>query len=227
MVGSDRLLLVHGGSRDSFDALDYQPKLFVADPRLRTRDHPRELQSVTAIFHALRDWLSHSADQSELIYFSEYDHLPLVPDLNARQLALLQSEGADVLGYGLMRIDGTSHPHYLHHVHDRRFETFLGDISVRIEPTVVLTMLGTGSVWRREAFEAVASRDEPFPMYQEIYLPSVAHHLGFRVRGYGGQDEFVSASGERTGEIEAARARGAWTLHPVKDLRRALAGIQT
>lgn len=214
----DRLLLVHGGAEADFREISHPHKMFVGDPRLRTRDHQRELQSITGILHAVRDWLTASAVNCEFLYFAEYDHLPLVPDLNARQISRMETEAADVLAFHLERIDDTSHPHYLYHVAKPAFHAFFADLTRRGEPEVTLAMLGTGSFWRREAFDAVAAVDEPFPMYQEVYIPTLAHHLGFRLRGYAEQNRFVSPAGDRASEIEGARAAGAWTLHPVKQL---------
>jgi hypothetical protein len=73
-------------------------------------------------------------------------------------------------------------------------------------------------MWTREAFEEVARLGDPIPMYVELALPTLAHHLGFRVRDLTDQNRFVSALGNRVQEIDSARAAGAWALHPVKDL---------
>jgi hypothetical protein len=89
-------------------------------------------------------------------------------------------------------------------------------ITQRAEPEVVLSMFGSGSFWTREAFCAVAAPDEPFPVYMEIYLPTLAHHLGFRVRDFADQNRFVRALPNEICGIEEARRQGAWTLHPVK-----------
>ncbi len=79
-------------------------------------------------------------------------------------------------------------------------------------------MLGTGSVWRREAFDAVADIAEPFPIYLEIYQPTLAHHMGFRVRPLPDQDQFVDNLRDMSEQIDAARTCGAWVIHPVKRL---------
>ena len=80
--------------------------------------------------------------------------------------------------------------------------------------------MGCGQFWRREALEAViAQGDEPEPAYLELQLPSVAHHLGFRLRGLGEQDRFISNHVIPGGEPELMRDIGAWVMHPVKNLR--------
>lgn len=211
------LIVAHGGAETSFDALDYTPKIFIDDRRLRTRDHQRELQSITGIFHGAYRWLSTTGSQFDFVYVAEFDHLPLVKDLNARQIDLLRREGADVLAFDLRRVDGTSYAHYLHHVANPSFHSYFASITMREDPQVILSMLGTGSFWTIEAFAAVARLSEPFPMYNELYIPTTAHHLGFRMRGYGPQNRFVSALGEKSDQIPSAVAQGAWTLHPVKN----------
>jgi len=79
-------------------------------------------------------------------------------------------------------------------------------------------MFGSGSFWTREAFEAVAAQAEPMPIYLELDLPTLAHHLGFRVRDLPDQNQFVCVRPDRTEEREIARRKGAWALHPVKYL---------
>ena len=211
-----------GGQRRHFDELEFQPKVFVDDPRLRTRNHQRELQSLTGFFQSVARWIRSSAVRHEYVYVAEFDHLPLVCDLNSRQIALAESERADVLGHHLVRLDQTNHPHYLHHASRPEFHEFFARLSCRSESQTVLSMLGTGSFWRAEAFLALAAIEESVPMYFELYIPTVAHHLGFRLRDYGDQNRFVSAVGERSAEIDAAREQGAWTLHPVKHLPSSL-----
>lgn len=217
LVAADgNLLLAHGGKKQDFAPIAFTPKIFVADERLRTRDHQREFQSYTGIFQTVSDWMKSQA--FEFVHFFEYDHLPLVADLNARQLCRLREEKADVLGFHLARIDGTNHPHFLRQAAFPEFGRLLTSVSRREDHDVILSMFVTGSFWTREAFEEVARIREPCPVYFEVYLPTVAHHLGFRLRDYGEQDRFVSPSGDWSRKIDKAKREGAWTLHPVKKL---------
>ena len=212
------LLIAHGGPVADFSGVEHEQKVYVNDPRLRTKDHQREFQSLTGVFHAVRDWLASTGERFDFIHLSEYDHLPLVRDLNARQVARIEEQRADVLAVHLLRVDGTNRPHYLYHASNPRFHPFFASITQRPDPGVVFHMFGAGPVWRREAFDAVAAREEPFPMYNEVYFPTLAHHLGFRVRDFADQNQFFSAAADRGGEIALAQQRGGWTLHPVKDL---------
>ena len=217
-VAPDRILIAYGGPRHEFDSIGNSRKIFVDDPRLRTRHHARERQSYTGLFRAAAEWLDTRGQEFQFVHFAEYDHIPLMSDLNKRQIERLKSEHADVLGFWAARFDGTNHPHFLYHASNPEFGRFWKRITRRADPTVVLSIFGSGSFWTHEAFCAVALTEEPFPMYTEIYLPTLAHHLGFRVRGFGEQNQFVRPMGDATSQIDEARAQGAWTLHPVKRL---------
>ncbi|MEP6698432.1 MAG: hypothetical protein ABJB09_01755 [Verrucomicrobiota bacterium] len=217
-VASESILIAYGGTKSEFDAIGHKQKFYVDDPRLRTRDHQREFQSYTRLFQSAAEFLKRRGDQFQFVHFAEYDHLPLVPDLNERQIERLTSEGADLLGFHVHRVDGTNNPHFLHHAADDRFMSYWSKISRRAQPEVVLSMFGSGSFWTREVFCAVCAVEEPFPVYLELYLPTLAHHLGFRVRDFAGQNRFVRVLKDETGYVDQAREDGAWTLHPVKRL---------
>jgi hypothetical protein len=208
------LLVVHGGSKSDFEALTHPHKLFVRSPRLRTTDHQRERQSYTEAFQLTAPYLM--TGNFTHVYVAEYDHLPLVKDLGARLLDRLATEQADVLGHQLQRVDGTSSAHYLNHIIDPRFLAYWQSVSRRRDRSVILNMFGSGSFWTRQAFLAVAGFDEPFPMYLEIWLPTLAHHLGFRLRDYTDQNRFVRSVGDWAGQTDEACRSGAWTIHPVK-----------
>ena len=210
----ENVLLACGGSEEDFAGIAHAQKFFADDPRLRTRDHQREMQSYTAIFRGASAWMR-GRDFTH-VHFCEYDHVPLARDLNARQVARLIADDADVIGCRVLRVDGTSHPHYLFHAGNAAFHGFWKSISCRDDRRVVLSMFATGSVWTREAFDAVAAVAEPLSMYLEIYLPTLAHHLGFRVRDLPDQNSFVQNLGDTAGGMDAARETGAWSLHPAK-----------
>lgn len=217
------ILVAFGGSEEDFQGVGPAQKIFSADPRLRTRDHQRELQSYTAIFQEASAWMR-GRDFTH-IHFCEYDHVPLVRDLNARQIARLAHEKADVIGHSILRVDGTNHSHYLYHAANGAFHQFWKQVTCRDDPGVVLSIFGSGSVWTREAFDAVAKAAEPFPMYLEIYLPTLAHHLGFRVRDLPDQNLFARNLGDMTASMEEAREAGAWAVHPVKRIWERATGL--
>jgi hypothetical protein len=212
----DQVLLAFNGKKSTFHEIPHPYKIFVDDERLRTLAHSRERQSYTSVLRETAAWLQ-GRDFTH-VHFAEFDHVPLVPDFNARQLVRLEQERADVLAFQLARVDGTNQPHFLYHAQLPGFLTYWASFSIRADPTVVLSMFGSGTFWTREAFEAVAARTEPFPIYLELYLPTTAHHLGYRLRDWGEQNQFVSNLGDFVDGIDEARRKGGWTLHPVKSL---------
>ena len=220
--GAGDILVAYGGKQSAFDALSWQPRVFVGDPRLRTRDHQRERQSFSGVFASVSVWLEAHADYSHVL-FTEFDCVPLVTDVNTRLLQRMEAEQADVLACRLGRVDGTNHPHLLSHRWSPAFTDWLSSFSVRKEKAVVLTMLGSFSFWNIAAFHAVASKPEPEPFYLELVIPTVAHHCGYRVRNLADQSPFVLPVGDWKGRTEAVRQQGGWMVHPVKGIWEAVA----
>ena len=120
-VPRDSILIAYGGNRSEFDTIAHGQKYFVEDPGLRTRDHQREFQSYTGLFRQALESQAARCGNFQFAYFAEYDHVPLVPDLNTRQVGRMRDENADVLGFHVHRIDDTSSAHFLYHAGDDRF----------------------------------------------------------------------------------------------------------
>lgn len=210
----DQILLVHGGYPEDCDAIAHPQKLFADDPSLRTRDHQREKQSYAGVFAAAAGWLAGTVFSRVL--FCEYDHVPIAGDLFERLESARTEAGAGVLGHRVLRVDGTSHAHWRYHAADPAFAAFWKTATVRRNPATVYTMLGSGSYWTREAFLAVGRLHGAPRIYLELYLPTAAHHLGFRVRPMpADQAPFALPDGDFSAAVASPPA-GAWMLHPAK-----------
>ncbi len=201
--GPERILLAYGGRPETFATLPVENKILLEDPRLRTRDAQRERQSYRELLVKTTAWLQ--GRPFTHVLFHEFDHLPLVSDLEDRLLERMHHEGAAVLGYHVGRIDGSTNPHWLNCVE----ETWPCEEA--------LLMIGTGHFWTREAWEAVTADPSLASWYLELDLPSTAHRQGFRVRSMAEQEPFVRTGAEFLPALEEAIDRGAWTYHPVKD----------
>lgn len=211
------VIVAYGGERSVHAELAAMGlnAVHVADPELRTKDHPRERQSYSGVFRTVLPLIRQSG--ASHVHFAEYDEIPLVEGLSRRLLNLLETERADVIGHRLERVDGTSHPHYTSHRNDPAFHAYWRSFSRREDKDTVLSMLGCGSFWKREAFEAVAELTPPLRIYLELMLPTAAHHLGFRVRPCLGQDRFMAPEEPKSKEeFEDFRREGALRIHPVK-----------
>lgn len=209
-------IIAYGGPVASWQ--EEMPDLVrVDDPQLRTRDHPRERQSYLGVLQAVLPKVM--ALDATHVHLAEFDEIPVVPDLNARLTALMEKEGADVLGHRLFRVDDTTQPHCMDHVRDEDFVRYWKGISLRPDPGVVLSMLGCGSFWKRDCFAAVASLQPPLRIYLELFLPTAVHHLGYRVRPISNQDVFMAPELiKKKQDLSDYRQQGAWRVHPVKEM---------
>ena len=198
----ENVLVVFNGAAETLARLDHPNKTRVSDPRLQTVLHCRERQSYTGVWQAVSRWLE-GRDYTH-VHFAEYDQVPLVANLNERQAAYLEQEHADVLAFQLQRVDGTNQPVYLNHCALPGFFAHWESLSVRPDRRTVLSMFGSGSFWTRAAFDATAALAEPFPIYLELYLPTTAHHLGYRLRDWGAQNRHIVSLGNFVDRIEVS-----------------------
>jgi hypothetical protein len=213
-VNGTDYLIAYGCAQEEFSKIPTSAKVFVSDPRLRTQDHVRERQSYSGVFRTASAKLRRSGFQ--YVWFVEYDHIPIVSNVVTLLKERMETCSADVICYNLGRIDQTISPHFLGHAKDPEFFEFWRRISIRKDKGVILSMFASGSLWKREAFEAIAATDESFPVYQEIYLPTLAHHLGFRLCDLGKQKDFIRAVPTRTLTFEYAKEHRALSVHPLK-----------
>ena len=215
-VPPESLAIAYGGPLEIFESLELPRKAFIESERLRTTDHQRERQSYHPIVQAIA--AQHLTDGHEYVHLAEFDHVPLQNNINELQETLLQKEGADILGYTVRRVDRTNNPHYLAHTHEARFLEFIASISVRKDKEAIFSMFGFGSFWTTDALLALASIDEPFPIYLEIFMPTVAHHLGYRIRSLPESPYLSTQATFSSTQVKNAAASGEWFIHPIKDL---------
>lgn len=215
-VPAESIWIAYGGVEAQFQALPGGQKFFLRSPRIRVQDPQRERQGYQEVFQ--QAVACGALKGKTYVHLAEYDQLPLQPDLNARQTKLLTAQQADVLGYRLRRIDRTNSPHFLSHWNDAEFRDFLQCLSVRENPRTVLSFVGFGSFWTAEAFQRVAAVEEPLPIYLEIFMPTVAHHLGFRVRRIEEPEKYHALVGDTAHLRDEAARAGLWNVHPVKSL---------
>ncbi len=216
-----RVLVCHGGRREDFDAIDTEDKVFVEDPDLRAP--PITIQSYNELLRLVWERAVRDDAAIEAVYVLEYDHVVLSPTYEARVLDLLSASGADFLGKNCVDRTQSNWVHYLRYRDDPGLLAFLRAVSVRDDKERMFGCLGTGLVLRRGVLEALATMEHFRPVYNELYLPTVVHHLGFEVDDVtrlGGCYDHVRWSPPY--DIEdalALQARGACFVHPLKDWR--------
>ncbi len=211
------ILLAHGGSREDFESLPQGVDAFyVEDPALRTRDHAREKQEYLGVIKAAATYLRDFPDISH-IHLLEYDVVPMVSGLGQKLVACLITEDADLCGSGMYDLTGTVHPHLLSQADDQAIGAFLRNLSCREDKGRVLTMLGCTSIWTRACFESIARLEPPGRIYLEIASPTLAHHLGWRVRPLPeAQNRSLTFYGDLGDQADALANQGAWMIHPSK-----------
>lgn len=214
-----RFALCYGGPAEEFPRIELEDKLFIEDPTLRGQ--AQHLQSLTSTFAAL--WEAYLAGDEDIdsVYLIEYDHLVLDPRFEQRLRALADETGADLLGKNCADRTSTNEEHYIRFRRDPGLQTHLARVSVRENRERIFGCLGDGIWISRAALAAYLAVDEHPPCYCEVYVPTLVHHLGFRVVD-------VDAHGDLYHDVRwlpvftpqealARHAAGAAFLHPVKD----------
>jgi len=158
----------------------------------------------------------------EHVYVFEYDHLILRPDFEDLLTGLARSSAADLLAKAASDRTGTNWAHYTRFRRDPDLLAFLASISVREDPTRLYGCLGNGFLLTRAALGAFAAVENPPPCYVEVYLPTVLHHLGFRVVDIDALSDVyrhVTWEPERTlDEVLTVQRAGGYFAHPFKDI---------
>ncbi|HWH94451.1 MAG TPA: hypothetical protein VNT03_11375 [Baekduia sp.] len=214
-----RFVLGHGGARSAFDQITWTEKFFVDDPTLR--GPAQHLQSLNLVFETA--WREYVAGDPEVdsLYVIEYDHLILDATFEQRLRELAREAGADMLGKTCVDATATNLAHYVRFRRDRRLLAHLQRVSVREDRERLFSCLGDGIWLTRRALEAYVDVAAHPPCYCEIYVPTLVHHLGFRVADVDAHSDLyhdVRWQPERSASevLELERA-GAVFVHPAKD----------
>jgi hypothetical protein len=173
-----RFVICHGGNRADFDALAEPDALFIDDPSLRG---PHFEQSLNGTLRALYDNSVRDDETIDLVHVVEYDHLILRGDFERTLTDLAERTGAGLLAKWASPRNDTNWSHYLRARDDDELDAFIDGISRRDDPAVRFGCLGTGLLFRRDAFAAFCALDDPPSRYFELFVPTVVHHLGFDV----------------------------------------------
>lgn len=211
-----RVLVCHGGKRSDFDAVEHPEKIFVEDPSLRG---PLHQQQYTGLLVQAWNSLIKEEPEVDLIFLAEYDHVVLRPDFEIALRQVIDHAGADFLGKNCSRRDDSNWPHALRARSDVRLLSLIDAVSTRSDRAELYGCLGTGMLMRRAALAAFAEVDH-VPGYLELYVPTLIHHLGFRLDDV---DRFSDLYGQVNAPpdkdlaaLRAARSEGHFFCHPFK-----------
>jgi hypothetical protein len=178
LAPDSRFAVCHGGRREDFDRLPTGSGVFIEDPSLRG---PHFDKSINDTLSVLYEVYVRDDPAVEFLYLAEYDQLILRADFEDTLAGLSRRHNAGLVAKAVSCRDDSNWPHHLRVLHDERLNAFIAAISVRDDPSTRWGCLGTGILLRRDALEAFcALRDAPH-YYIELFLPTIVHHLGFRV----------------------------------------------
>ena len=214
-----RFVVCYGGERSEFDRIALEHKLFIDEPTLRGPE--QHLQSLTRTFQTVWDAYFASDPSSDALYLIEYDHLVLDEQFEAQLADLAQRSGADLMGKNCVDCTATNSAHYVRFRRDPRLHAHLRRLSVRDDPSRLFSCLGDGIWMSRRALQAYVGVAEHPPCYCEIYVPTLLHHLGFRVVNVDAYGDLYShvrwIPPFDTDEVIAGLEAGVVFMHPVKD----------
>jgi len=212
-----RVLIAYGGTKENFNRLSGSINaVYISDATLRTTDHARERQQYAGVFRAAHQWLTETGSDVSHVHVVEFDVIPVIENPGQRLVETLEAEDADVIGYGLVDITNTIHPQNRHQISDETFLRFIRELSSRESSERVFSMLGCSSLWTRAAFAEIAELEAP-QIYLEVAIPTLAHHLGYRVRPVPAlQERSVTFESDLTPFLEEYQKAGAWLVHPCK-----------
>lgn len=213
------LLVFHAGKREDYERIEFEDKIFIDDPTLRGPE--RYLQSWSKLFEAAW-WARFEGDERfDALYLIEYDHLILDPKFERRLADLAADTGADFLGKNCVDRTATNWEHYVRFRGDERLLAHLRRVSVREDRARLFGCLGDGMWLSREALRAYVHITGHPPCYCETYVPTLLHHLGFRVVDVDAHSDlyrhvrWIPTFG--VDEVVTRFHEGATFLHPVKD----------
>ena len=215
-------LIAYGGPPASFGALPWKDKFLLEDPSLRG---PVIHQCFNELFPKIWDWVRRQPVAFDAVHVTEYDHWILRADYFAQLEEILTRSGADFLGRGCGVKTHTNWMHLFRYRDDSALLGYLRRFSVREDKTAICGTLGDGFTISRRALEAMAALPDPPPAYNEVFFPTLTHHLGFQIADMGDYSDFLRHV--RWGPlwteaelVELAR-QGAACCHPFKDMAAA------
>jgi hypothetical protein len=214
-----RFVVCHSGRHEEFEAIAHPDKLFIDDDSLRTsiaRD-----QSPVEMLRQVHQ-LCRADPEIDAIFLMEYDQLLLRGDFESALRQLSELSGADLLGKTCVLKDSSNWIHSIRARRDPEFMAFLRRITVREGPPRLYGCLGTGFLMRREALEALVAVEPPRLVYHEMYIPTVLHHLGYRLGDFDEisdiYEEVAYRPAKTLAEVLDAKCRGHFFVHPFKDV---------
>jgi len=215
-----RFVICHVGDAEDFEGVEHKQKLFVDDPSFRAP--PITFQSLNMTLSGVYEQFVRDDATIRGVYVFEYDHLVLRSDFEEQLSAVATRSGADFVGKTCVERTATNWPHYVRFRRDERLLAHLRKLSTREDPARMYGCVGNGFWLTREALHAYAEVESHPPCYGELYVPTLLHHLGFKVGDIDTHSDVYRhvrwAPPFTLHEVLRLKREGATFVHPFKDL---------
>jgi len=217
-------LIAYGGPRASFDALPGPDKFPLEDESLRG---PVISQCFNELFPKAWDYVKDHPIPFDFVHVTEYDHLILSRDYFERLAEMLERSASDFVGKGCGIKTNSNWMHLFRYREDPVLLGYLRQTSVREDKTTICGTLGNGFSISRRALQAMAELPNPPRIYNEVFFPTLVHHLGFGICDIGTHSDLFRnvrwGPLWTSGELREMLRTGAPCCHPFKDIPAAQA----
>ena len=219
LAPDSRFAICHGGERAHYDQLALNGSLHIDEPSLRGANRD---QSYTEILRGVYEGFVRDEPEIELVHVIEYDHLIVASDFEQRLADLAARSDAGLFAKYASPRNDTNWPHFVRYRRDATINCFFERISCRDDHSIRYGCLGSGMLFRRDALAAIAAVPDPPHAYLEMFVPTLAYHLGFDVVDVDTLGDLYAAVRWRpeyeTIEALAEKRRGRAFIHPFKQL---------
>jgi hypothetical protein len=212
------VVLFHGGQRESFEKINWHKKVFCADPNLRglSSDHNhREL------FNAMAQFARDEVSGEDWILFTEADCIPLQRNYAEEVTRLAGLARADFAACNLHNQTFTNADWYQREIKKSEWLGVIARNSCREHCDQVYHYLGCLMLCRAHFLQRWLDVSHPStPVYFEIYVPTLAYHLGLEMVNLydlSHQFDFCRYRPEfEASSVPEALEKDALFLHPAK-----------
>jgi hypothetical protein len=215
---SVELLLAYGGPEVSFDKIDWQKKIFIADPGLRG---PTDRQNYCHWMRQATAWAKNLPELPDAVFFTETDHPMLRSGYGQKLAEILTRSQCGFLAKWCSNREGSNSYFYLQYRDDPILRQVLREAS-GVEDSPIYEALATGMLFLWDVLDNVQTQRIDAPVFTEVIIPSTVRALGYSLGCFDHNGDFMRQVRYRPSfslnEAVAKRSNGAWCCHPLKEL---------
>ena len=211
-------LIAYGGPQSSFDALPGSNKFFLEDASIRG---PVTSQCFNELFPKTWRYIQAQGIPFDFMHVSEFDHLILSRNYFDCLKDVIARSAGDFIGKNCGIKTNSNWMHLFRYRDDPTFLNYLSRVSVREDKTAICSTFGNGFTISSRALQAMAELESPPPVYNEVFFPTLVHHLGFKICDigtYSNMFRHVRWQPYSPEEVRKQMLQGVPCCHPFKDI---------